>query len=334
MPRLSRSLIRADGFEKLKAKLEAIEKARGIPPNRVYYLSIPPDAIRDSIMRLKAAGLIADEGEEFHARRVENRSSMSRGRASRSIRTLLENLGRSQIFRIVIHRQETVQNLMVLRSPTYFRTPVGREQCHHVQITVAEAGASAPRAMYYDGAARCATWCRSASCRRSRCSRWSRRIVNADSIREAKLNVLQALRPIQGEIAKSQTVRARYAAGVENGKPSSATWTKRASRVIRALKLRRAKTYRQLRCRACRFISARETDAEAREFDFQYNQGRAADSLQSRFGRCPPTCCRFASSGRRIFHSNVMAKQPGPISRAPGPDEISATKAPSAAALT
>src|SRR5271168_2632008 len=52
-------LDRPDGFTKLRAKLEAIEKARGIPPNRVYYLAIPPEAIGDSVKRLSEAGLIA-----------------------------------------------------------------------------------------------------------------------------------------------------------------------------------------------------------------------------------------------------------------------------------
>src|SRR5208282_1774250 len=47
-----------DGFVKLKAKLEAIEKTRGIPANRVFYLAIPPEAICDSVERLAKAGLI------------------------------------------------------------------------------------------------------------------------------------------------------------------------------------------------------------------------------------------------------------------------------------
>src|ERR1700684_954149 len=47
-----------DGFAKLKVKLESIEKAHGIPPNRVYYLAIPPEAIGDSVKRLVEAGLI------------------------------------------------------------------------------------------------------------------------------------------------------------------------------------------------------------------------------------------------------------------------------------
>src|SRR5208283_3673619 len=45
-------LDRPDGFAKLKVKLEAIEKARGLPPNRVFYLAIPPEAIGESVERL------------------------------------------------------------------------------------------------------------------------------------------------------------------------------------------------------------------------------------------------------------------------------------------
>src|ERR1700691_5922161 len=51
-------LDRPDSFAKLKVKLEAIEKARGIPPNRVYYMAIPPEAIAESVQRLSEAGLI------------------------------------------------------------------------------------------------------------------------------------------------------------------------------------------------------------------------------------------------------------------------------------
>ncbi|MFZ1122512.1 MAG: hypothetical protein WAN81_19990, partial [Candidatus Binataceae bacterium] len=33
-------LDRPDGFARLKSRLEEIEKARGLPPNRIYYLSV------------------------------------------------------------------------------------------------------------------------------------------------------------------------------------------------------------------------------------------------------------------------------------------------------
>ena len=63
-------LDRPDGFIKLKAKLEALEKARDIPPNRVYYLAIPPEAIGDSVRRLAEAGLINQPGAPHFTRVV------------------------------------------------------------------------------------------------------------------------------------------------------------------------------------------------------------------------------------------------------------------------
>ena len=63
-------LDRLDGFTKLKAKLEAIENARGLPPNRVYYLAIPPEAIGESVEGLTEGR--SDRGadcNEFHSRR-------------------------------------------------------------------------------------------------------------------------------------------------------------------------------------------------------------------------------------------------------------------------
>src|SRR5215469_17777497 len=35
-----------DGFEKLKAQLEQVEANFKLPRNRIYYLSVPPDAVR------------------------------------------------------------------------------------------------------------------------------------------------------------------------------------------------------------------------------------------------------------------------------------------------
>ena len=52
-------LDRPDGFARLKSRLEEIEKARGLPPNRIYYLSVPPDAIIETVEKLHAAGPVS-----------------------------------------------------------------------------------------------------------------------------------------------------------------------------------------------------------------------------------------------------------------------------------
>src|SRR6266436_5525851 len=90
-----------DGFTKLKARLEAIEKARGIPPNRVYYLAIPPEAIIDSVKRLSEAGLIAPpEAPNFTRVVVEKPIGHDLMSALEINRALVKYLHESQIFRI------------------------------------------------------------------------------------------------------------------------------------------------------------------------------------------------------------------------------------------
>jgi glucose-6-phosphate 1-dehydrogenase len=217
-------LDRPDGFVKLKEKLEAIEKARGIPANRVYYLSIPPDAIGSSVASLKKAGLIADpKAKNFTRVVVEKPIGHDLASALEINRTLLENLDESQIFRIDHYLgKETVQNLLVLRfANNIFERLWGSRNVDHVQITVAEAEGLGTRAMYYEGAGALRDMVQNHILQTLALLAMEPPVsLNAEAIRESKLNVLQALRPIVASVAGSQTVRARYSAGVEDGKPA------------------------------------------------------------------------------------------------------------------
>jgi glucose-6-phosphate 1-dehydrogenase len=57
--------------------------------------------------------------------------------------------------------KETVQNLMVFRFANGMFEPIwNRRYIDHVQITAAETVGVERRAAYYEGPARCATWCR------------------------------------------------------------------------------------------------------------------------------------------------------------------------------
>jgi glucose-6-phosphate 1-dehydrogenase len=48
----------AGSYAELKARLEEIEATCGVPGNRVFYLSIPPDRFRTCVEQLRAAGLV------------------------------------------------------------------------------------------------------------------------------------------------------------------------------------------------------------------------------------------------------------------------------------
>jgi glucose-6-phosphate 1-dehydrogenase len=214
-----------DGFKKLKVKLEAIEKARGLPPNRVYYLAIPPEAIGESVDRLAQAGLIASpKAPNFTRVVVEKPIGHDLASALEVNRVLTKHLDESQIFRIDHYLgKETVQNLLTLRfSNEIFERLWGARNVDHVQITVSEAEGIGSRAMYYDHSGALRDMVQNHILQTLTLLTMEAPVsLDAAAIREAKLNVLRTLRPITTKDARANTVRARYAAGVdENGKPA------------------------------------------------------------------------------------------------------------------
>jgi glucose-6-phosphate 1-dehydrogenase len=206
-----------DGFKRLRERLEEIERGRGLPPNRIFYLSIPPDAMRQSVERLAEAGLITrPSGRNFSRVVVEKPIGHDLESALEIGRTLSRFLDESQIFRIDHYLgKETVQNLLVLRfANTIFERIWGSRNVDHVQITVAESEGVGTRAGYYD---------RSGALRDIVQNHMLQVLallameppvsLDASAVREAKLNVLRALRPIQPREGAMLTVRARYGAG-------------------------------------------------------------------------------------------------------------------------
>ncbi len=213
-----------NGFAKLKAKLEALEKARGLPPNRVYYLAIPPEAIGESVERLAEAGLINPPSAPNFTRVVVEKPIGHDLPSALAVNQVLEKyLDDSQIFRIDHYLgKETVQNLLVLRfSNNIFERLWGARNVDHVQITVAEAEGVGSRAMYYDRSGALRDMVQNHILQTLSLLTMEAPVsLDAAAIRDAKLNVLRTLRPITPKDARANTVRARYAAGVDtDGKP-------------------------------------------------------------------------------------------------------------------
>lgn len=212
-----------DGFKQLRRRLEEVEKQRGTPPNRLFYFSIPPQAIRDSIERLHEAGLIRDPRDKFFSRVVvEKPIGHDLPSAIEISNTLRRFLDESQIFRIDHYLgKETVQNLLVLRfANTIFERLWGSRNVSHVQITVAEAEGLGTRAGYYDQSGAMRDMVQNHMLQVLTMLAMEPPVsLDAGAIREAKLNVIRAMRPISLEDAARATVRARYAAGTMEGKP-------------------------------------------------------------------------------------------------------------------
>ncbi len=212
-----------DGFKRLRARLEELEAERGLPANRVFYLSIPPAAIRDAVEKLHEAGLISAPGAPHFTRLVvEKPIGHDLASALEIDRAITRRFDESQIFRIDHYLgKETVQNVLVLRfANTIFEQVWNNRYVDHVQITVAESEGVGSRADYYDSAGALRDMVQNHMLQLLSLIAMEPPVsLDADAIRDAKINVLNALRPFRADQVRSHLVRARYIAGAVDSAP-------------------------------------------------------------------------------------------------------------------
>lgn len=203
-------------FQKLKQRLEAIEKERGLPGNRLFYLSTPPSAFAPIIKNLGAAGLV-DKDDRPYARVIIEKpfgTDLESARAlNREVRAVLEE---KQIYRIDHYLgKETVQNLMVFRFANGIFEPLwNNKYVDHVQITGAETLGVEGRGGYFDNAGILRDMVQNHLMQVLALAAMEPPVsFHADSVRDEKTKVLRALRPIEPAQLAERVVRGQYAAG-------------------------------------------------------------------------------------------------------------------------
>ena len=185
---------------------------------RIYYFSTPPaiyGAICDGLNQAKlitAADRVVMEkpiGDSLESSKVIN---------DQVSRFFKEN----QIYRIDHYLgKETVLNLLVLRfANSLFTSNWDRNSIDHVQITVAESVGIEGRWGFYDEAGQMRDMVQNHLLQiLSLMAMEPPADLSADSIRDEKLKVLKALRPINHLNIKEKTVRGQYTDGYLNGVP-------------------------------------------------------------------------------------------------------------------
>ena len=183
---------------------------------RVFYLSTSPNLFIDICTRLGAYKL--NEGES----RVVLEKPI--GRDLESANQINDAVGQvfseSQTYRIDHYLgKETVQNLLALRFGNALFEPLwNAAHIDHVQIAVAETLGVGDRAAYYDGS----------GALRDMVQNHILQLVcmvameppsslSPDAVRDEKLKVLRALKPIDESNAGQLTVRGQYRAGAAEG---------------------------------------------------------------------------------------------------------------------
>ncbi len=185
---------------------------------RVFYLAVAPALFGAICQHLDAVGLVHDQ-----ARVVLEKPLGHNLESSRAINDAVGAVfAEHQIYRIDHYLgKETVQNLMVLRFGNAFFEPVWRAgYIDHVQITVAEQVGVEGRGGYYDNAGALRDMVQNHMLQLlCLVAMEPPSDLDADEVRDEKLKVLRALRPISDGNVNQATVRGQYRAGAVNGAP-------------------------------------------------------------------------------------------------------------------
>jgi glucose-6-phosphate 1-dehydrogenase len=209
------------GLAPLRDTLEELDRERGTGGNRVYYFSIPPSGFAPLAERLGAEGLSHAEHGSFRRLVVEKPF----GRDLQSARELNAKLhvafGEEQIFRIDHYLgKETVQNLLVFRFANGIFEPLwNRQYIDHVQITVAENIGVEGRGEYYEESGALRDIIQNHVMQlMSVVGMEAPSNFHAETVRDEKVKLLRAVRPIHPDDALLHTVRGQYGPGWVDGK--------------------------------------------------------------------------------------------------------------------
>jgi glucose-6-phosphate 1-dehydrogenase len=203
-------------FERLRARVQALEEGHGLPGNRLHYLSVPPGAFAPIARHLEQAGL-APRGAEPYGRVIVEKPFGTDLDSARALNgRLLEVLDEDQIYRIDHYLgKETVQNLLVFRFGNGIFEPLWNGRyVDHVQITGAETLGVERRGGYFDQSGILRDMVQNHLLQVLALSAMEPpSTFGADAVRSEKTKVLEALRPVTEEDAERRTVRGQYTRG-------------------------------------------------------------------------------------------------------------------------
>jgi glucose-6-phosphate 1-dehydrogenase len=192
----------------------------GTGGNALFYLATPPGEFCPIVRGLAGAGL-AREDAGWRRIVVEKPFGHDLESAVALNRELLSTVREEQIYRIDHYLgKETVQNLMVFRFANGIFEPIwNRRYVDHVQITVAEELGVEGRGAYYEGAGALRDIVQNHIFQLlTLVAMEPPSTLAAEAVRNEKVKVLEAIRPMTPEHVLRETVRGQYGEGFVDGR--------------------------------------------------------------------------------------------------------------------
>ena len=220
---LSASVEDPQGARQLRDLLARVDRACGTEGNRLFYLATPPAAYAGIVRALGAAGLASGgDGRGWARIIIEKPFGRDLVSARQLNRQVLEVFREPQVYRIDHYLgKETVQNILAFRFGNSIFEPLwNRRYVDHVQIAVAEDLGVEGRGDYYDQAGALRDMVQNHLLQLlSLVAMEPPASFEAEAIRDEKVKLLRAVRPIPPGAVLDRTLRGQYTAGVIGGRP-------------------------------------------------------------------------------------------------------------------
>ena len=218
-----------EGYGRLATRLDDLDRELGTAGNRIFYLSTPPSLAPTIVERLGDAGLhrggaTAAGGDARGWSRIVIEKPFGNDLDSARRLNVAVNavFDEAQVYRIDHYlAKETVQNIFVLRFANGIFEPVwNRRYIDAVQITAAETLGVEHRGAYYEEAGALRDMIQNHLLQLLTLTAMEPPVAfSADAVRDEKVKVLRAMRPIPADRVDLFAVRGQYVAGTVAGEP-------------------------------------------------------------------------------------------------------------------
>jgi glucose-6-phosphate 1-dehydrogenase len=227
-PRLS--YLRGDlsdpaAYDTIARRVEELEQKAGTSRGRLFYLAIPPSMYAPAIEGLSRSGAMPrrEAGDPRWVRVIIEKPFGRDLKSAQALNHVVRSaVAEHQIYRIDHYLgKETVQNLLVFRFANSIFEPVwNRHHIHHVQITTAETLGVEHRAGYYEEAGVVRDMFQNHLLSLlSLTAMEPPATSSADAVRDEKVKVLNAIRPVPPDELAQYAVRGQYGPGMIDGAP-------------------------------------------------------------------------------------------------------------------
>ncbi len=208
-----------EAFDALGERIEELDGSRPTNGNRIFYLSTPPSVFKPISTLLSETGLANQKDGSWARIIIEKPFGHDYASAADLNEHLLQHFDEDQIYRIDHYLgKETVQNILVFRFGNGIFEPIwNRNYVDHVQITVSEDMGIGSRGGYYDKSGAIRDMVQNHLMQLVALTAMEPPVaIDSKAVRDQKVNVLRAIKPLSREEVRRNVVRAQYRSGSLN----------------------------------------------------------------------------------------------------------------------